>query len=68
VRINAQFVHRSTNRPGEGCAGYLRAEGAYGGSLPGSASVKKVRIGTNPIVTLERKKATDYGRKPGISG
>ncbi len=37
----------STNRPGEGCKGWLKAEGAYGGRLPGSKSVGTVSLGPN---------------------
>ena len=34
----------STNRPGEGCDGWLSAEGGYGGSLPGSNFAGKVSL------------------------
>ena len=44
---NSGICFSSTNRPGEGCEGYLNAEGAYGGSLPGSRAVKTVSMGPN---------------------
>ena len=44
---NSGICFSSTNRPGEGCEGYLSAEGAYGGSLPGSRAVKTVSMGPN---------------------
>ena len=44
---NSGICFSSTNRPGEGCEGWLQAEGAYGGGLPGSTKVGSVSLGPN---------------------
>ena len=44
---NSGICFSSTNRPGEGCEGWLTAEGSYGGSLPGSTKIGTVSLGPN---------------------